>query len=109
MALRGAFRAGLRATLAKVSLGRRHVAAQPTRELSLIAALGAGLALAVMLNTPVLGAEPSPILIDPLDPRAEGEGPGLVGDPLLAALIVLVLGLLAAAAAALYVRLTRPG
>lgn len=52
-----------------------------------------------------LAAEASPLLIDPLDPRAEGEGPGLVGDPLLALAVVLVLGLVAAAAALLYARL----
>jgi len=46
------------------------------------------------------------MLIDPLDPRAEGEGPGVVGAPLLAALAVLALGALAALATAVYVRLT---
>ncbi len=59
----------------------------------------------VLAAAPVFGAEPSPVLIDPLDPRAEGEGPGVVGQPLLAALVVLALGLLAAAATVLFVRM----
>ena len=65
------------------------------------------MALSIGLPPVVFAAEPSPVLIDPLDPRAEGEGPGLVGDPLLALAFVLALGLLAAGAAALFVRLTR--
>lgn len=63
--------------------------------------------LALGLAQPALAAEPSPLLIDPLDPRAEGEGPGLVGDPLLALAVVFVLGLLAAGTAVLFVRLTQ--
>ena len=51
------------------------------------------------LAVPAAAAEPSPVLIDPLDPRAEGEGPGLVGDPLLALAFVLALALLAAGSA----------
>jgi len=69
--------------------------------------MGAGVALSLGLARDAFAAEPSPILIDPLDPRAEGEGPGLVGDPLLALAFVLALGLLAAGVAAVFVRLTR--
>ena len=58
------------------------------------------LALAPM----TLGAEPSPVMIDPLDPRAEGEGAGLVGQPLLAAIAVILLGTLAAAGTVAYAR-----
>lgn len=65
------------------------------------------LLLSAWLAAVVAGAEPSPVLIDPLDPRAEGEGPGLVGSPVLAAIAVIGLGLLAAGVAAVYVRLTR--
>jgi hypothetical protein len=64
------------------------------------------MALAMAFFTTALAGEPSPLLIDPLDPRAEGEGAGLVGDPLLALVVVVALGLLAVAVAALYVRLT---
>jgi hypothetical protein len=45
-----------------------------------------------------------PMLIDPLDPRA-GEGASLVGAPLLALLVVVGVGILAAAATVTYVRL----
>jgi len=44
------------------------------------------------------------MLIDPLDPRA-GEGASLVGAPLLALLVVVGVGILAAAATVTYVRL----
>jgi len=64
-----------------------------------------GVALTLLATTPLaLGAEPTPVLIDPLDPRAEGEGAGLVGDPLVAAIAVILLGALAVAATAAYVR-----
>lgn len=67
------------------------------------------LAVALTLSTaaPVLGADPtptvspaaSPVLIDPLDPRA-GEGASRAGAPLLA--VVLVVGVGAAAVVATY-------
>jgi hypothetical protein len=69
-------------------------------------ALTLALLVAAQLVPTAAGAEASPILIDPLDPRA-GEGPGLVGAPLLAALAVIALGVAAALATALYVRLTQ--
>jgi hypothetical protein len=55
------------------------------------------------------GASPSATdgVIGSGDPRSEGEGPGLVGSPEVIALGVVGLGLLAAGATALYVRLTR--
>lgn len=40
------------------------------------------------------------------DPRSGGQGPGLVGDPLLAIAVVVVIGLLALVATLLYVRAT---
>lgn len=48
----------------------------------------------------------SPLLIDPLDPRA-GSGANRVGAPLLAAAVVIVIGALAALATAVFVRLTQ--
>jgi hypothetical protein len=53
------------------------------------------------------GAEPSPILIDPLDPRS-GQGASAIGSPFLAALAVVGLGALAAGATILFVRFIRP-
>ena len=61
----------------------------------------------LLLAHPLLAADPTaspPILIDPLDPRA-GEGASLVGAPLLALLVVVGVGILAAAATLAYVRL----
>lgn len=40
------------------------------------------------------------------DPRSVGEGPGLVGDPLLALALVVGIGIVAAGLTALYVRAT---
>jgi hypothetical protein len=40
------------------------------------------------------------------DPRSVGEGPGLVGDPLFAVLLVVAIGALAAGLTVLYVRAT---
>ncbi len=60
----------------------------------------------------VLAASPSPTSGPGGDPRSSGQGPGLVGDPLLAILVVAVIGLVALGATLLYVRITerpRPG
>jgi hypothetical protein len=40
------------------------------------------------------------------DPRSSGQGPGLVGDPLTAVVLVLVIGIGAALATVAYVRMT---
>jgi hypothetical protein len=82
-------------------------AAYPIPSRAGLAALTLGLVMAAQLVPATLGAEASPMLIDPLDPRAEGEGPGLVGAPLVAALAVIALGIAAAVATALYIRLTQ--
>jgi hypothetical protein len=64
------------------------------------------LVLTMAAAGPARAADPTPLLIDPLDPRA-GAGANRIGAPLLAALIVVGLGAAAAAATALYVRLIR--
>ena len=50
-------------------------------------------------------ASPTP---DPIvgDPRSSGQGPGLVGDPLFAVLVVIAIGVGSVVATLLYVRLT---
>jgi len=66
--------------------------------------------LALLLVAAVaLGAEPTavPAVFEGGDLRSEGEGPGLVGNPLLILLVVLGLGLATAAVTALVVRLTQ--
>jgi hypothetical protein len=54
-------------------------------------------------------AEPaaSPGIIGTGDPRSEGEGPGLVGSPVLIALGVLALGAVTIGGTLVYLRLTR--
>jgi hypothetical protein len=63
--------------------------------------LPAWLTLAVM----TLAASPSPEVAGG-DPRSSGQGPGLVGDPAFALLIVIAIGLGSVLATLIYVRLT---
>ena len=55
---------------------------------------------------PLLAASPSPTAAPGGDPRSSGQGPGLVGDPLVALLAVLAIGLGALVLTLAYVRLT---
>lgn len=81
---------------------------------SLIATAFLALLLVLVVPLPALAADPSPtptpggsrLLIDPLDPRA-GEGASRVGAPLFALVVVLGLGVTAAAGTFAYTRLTR--
>lgn len=70
-----------------------------------------GLGLVVVAGPAVLAQEPSSTpaggVAGPVDPRSSGEGPGLEAEPLLVLLGVVGLGLGAAAATVVYVRLTR--
>jgi hypothetical protein len=67
--------------------------------------LGLGAAwLAVAL--PALGASPTPGGAPGGDPRSSGQGPGLVGDPLFAVLVVLAIGLGTLLLTLAYVRMT---
>jgi hypothetical protein len=80
----------------------------------LVLAAGVAIFAVTLLATPVLAASPGPtpvptgVIIDPLDPRA-GSGAPLVGAPLLALVTVLVIGVGAALATVIYVRLTAKG
>lgn len=83
-----------------MTLGRRACAA----------ALAAALACAIISSTPGPLHAASPEPSRPAaggDPRSAGEGPGFVGEPLLAIGGVVGIGLLSAAATLAYVRLTR--
>jgi hypothetical protein len=60
------------------------------------------------LAMPVLGTSPSPTAAPGGDPRSSGQGPGLVGDPLLALLVVVAIGVGALIVTLAYVRLTVP-
>jgi hypothetical protein len=70
--------------------------------------LTAGLAWAVLgaATGTAFAASPSPTPASGGDPRSSGQGPGLVGDPLLAIGLVLLIGLAATGATLAYVRLT---
>jgi hypothetical protein len=54
----------------------------------------------------VAAATPAPTQVSGGDPRSAGEGPGLVGAPFVAIAAVIALGVLAAAATAVWIRLT---
>ncbi len=74
----------------------------------LVDGLLAGVAQAVALvawPAVALAASPTPSPAGG-DPRSSGQGPGLVGDPLTALVVVLAIGLLALGATLAYVRLT---
>lgn len=55
----------------------------------------------------VLAASPDPTVIGSGDPRSDGQGPGIVGQPLVILFGVVTLGVLVAGATVLAVRLTR--
>ena len=85
----------------------RRGSARPSLHGPWVAALATALLLGVVLCGTALGAEQSPLLIDPLDPRG-GQSASAIGSPLLAALAVLGLGALAAVATMIFVRFRRP-
>lgn len=67
----------------------------------------AGMAILwLALASPILAASPSPTAGSGGDPRSSGQGPGLVGDPLVALLAVLAIGGLALALTLAWIRVT---
>lgn len=87
------------------------------RTLAAAIALGGGLALVTLgLAWAILGAmtgvasaaSPEPSVAPGGDPRSAGQGPGLVGDPLMAIGLVVVIGLAAALATYAWIRLRPP-
>jgi hypothetical protein len=54
-----------------------------------------------------LAASPTPSAAPAGDPRSSGQGPGLVGDPLLAIAVVAAIGVASLVVTLLYVRATR--
>jgi hypothetical protein len=86
---------------------RRPLLAAMALVLGLISlAVGLAWALAGALTQTALAASPDASPGTGGDPRSSGQGPGLVGDPLTAVLLVLAIGVSAAVATAVYVRLT---
>jgi len=87
----------------------------PRRPLAAAIAIASGLvgvtvgiawALIGAVTQTALAASPSPSAATGGDPRSSGQGPGLVGDPLLAIGLMLAIGLGAALLTILYIRLT---
>ncbi len=68
------------------------------------------LVAALTLGGPAVafGATPEPTRLVGNDPRSSGEGPGLVGQPLFAIGLVVVIALAAVVLTLAYVRLTDP-
>ncbi len=89
------------ATFAAVSVARAA-----RRGARLLCLAGVLLLAGSPLST-VTAATPSPELVPGGDTRSEGEGAGLVGSPVLVGLGVIALGVAAAGATTLYLRLTR--
>lgn len=56
----------------------------------------------------LLAASPSPSAATGGDPRSSGQGPGLVGDPAVAMLAVVAIGVGALLVTLAYIRLTAP-
>lgn len=69
-------------------------------------ALAASIALAMAVVGAVAAASPSPSGAIGGDPRSAGQGPGLVGDPAVAVLLVIAIGLLSMLGTLAYVKLT---
>lgn len=66
----------------------------------------ASAAMLLLAPASVLAASPEPTTVGVGDPRSSGQGPGLVGDPLSAILVVAAIAALAVALTLLYVRAT---
>lgn len=70
------------------------------------ASLASAWVLVVLLVETVAAASPSPSAAVGNDPRSSGQGPGLVGDPATAILLVIGIGVATVVVTLLYVRAT---
>jgi hypothetical protein len=89
--------------------GRRTLAAAISLGAGLVL-LTVGLAWALLgaMTQVALAASPEPSTAPGGDPRSAGQGPGLVGEPLVAIGLVVAIGVVAAVATYAWVRMTRP-
>ena len=93
-----------------LAAGRRRAVVAATVLLAIglgLVALGAVLAVTLLVAPSAMAASPDPSPLIGGDTRSGGEGAGLAGQPLLALAAVLILGLLTAGVATAYVRLRR--
>lgn len=88
-------------------MGRAPVRAGRLRRADRLGSILAGAVVVVFaIAGPVAAASPSPPGSIGGDPRSPGQGPGLVGDPGFAILVVVAIGLAAVALTLLWVKLT---
>ncbi|MHB8892746.1 MAG: hypothetical protein ACYC65_11960 [Candidatus Limnocylindrales bacterium] len=110
----------LRGTVRRLApVAGRTLAAGAGRKIAALAGctVAAGAAVIALLAgaAVALAGSPSPTGAAGGDPRSSGQGPGLVGDPLLAVVLVAAIALASLGATLVYVRLTggprgsRPG
>lgn len=85
---------------------RSLVAGRRARGATAVAILAAIVISRLTIVTSVLAASPTPSGPIGGDPRSAGQGPGLVGDPATAVLVVLAIGLAAVVLTLAYVKLT---
>ena len=90
----------VRSLVRQVRADRRAVIARSAP----IRAAAAAMALLLVVVAPVLAATPTPAPGG--DPRSSGQGPGLVGDPAFAILVVALIAAGSIVATLVYVRLT---
>lgn len=89
------------------SRGRSGLAAAFLLAGVVLAGLGAAwLVLDALAPHVALAASPGPTMLPGSDTRSSGEGPGLVGDPGLAVVVVVAIAVVALVATMVYVRLT---
>lgn len=72
----------------------------------LAAAIAGAVLVLAAAGGAVLAATPSPTTGAAGDPRSGGQGPGLVGDPLVAILVVAAIGVVSLVVTLVYVRAT---
>jgi hypothetical protein len=74
------------------------------RRVAAVVAAVSAVGLALLAVVPTLAASPTPAAGG--DPRSSGQGPGLVGDPALAVLVVALIAVGTVVATLAYIRLT---
>jgi hypothetical protein len=87
--------------------GSRPVAERSLASLAALWAVTRAVVSTLVLAAVLIAASPAPSQPGAGDPRSSGQGPGLVGDPLAAIIIVTAIAVASIVATLAYVRLTR--